>query len=189
MTPQKRTPAERELDGGQINGRAGSDPPSSVTPPDPATPFIGSLMHLPAPAVVDALSLMRAEDFADQRLALLADVCGTLAGSGRRPDPVQVLAHIRREAVVSGATAMHNLAVLIYTCFASVPVPEQVGWYRLAVLDEALRRRCTELADRIRHASAGDSISTLMTLLGTEVNAVSTVQGRRLAAARGEVDP
>jgi replicative DNA helicase len=153
---------------------------------DAEAAFIGAVMHLPAPAATTALGLVPGEDFADPRLAIVADVCRDLAARGTAPDPTAVLAHVQANAVVTGADAVRSLSLLLADLYGTVPTPASVGWYRVAVLDGALRRRCRMLATRVAQAAEGETIESLLALIGAEVAGVLAVQQRRVAS--GSVD-
>jgi hypothetical protein len=144
--------------------------------------FVGALLHLSASAARDALALVEAEDFVDPRLAVVADVCRELADRGIAPDPATVLAHARAGATVTGVEPVRALALLLAELYGTVPVPGSVGYYRLGLLDGALRRRCQVLADRVAQAVEHDTLTSLLNLLVAEVPAVLAVQDRRVRA-------
>ncbi len=148
---------------------------------DAEVAFVGSLLHLPARTAADALALVTPEDFGDPQVAVIADVCHRLAASGIDSDPVVVLAYIQRHAVVTGVDATRAAALLIAEVYAACPLPAAWPVYAAAVLDGSLRRRCTVLATRVGQAAAGDSLDTLLALVGTELAAVQGVQQRRRA--------
>ncbi|MGY1818048.1 hypothetical protein ACI79Z_11235 [Geodermatophilus sp. SYSU D00663] len=149
---------------------------------DPEAAFVGAVLHLSAVAALDALHLVNGEDFADPRLALVADVCRELAARGLAPDPTVVFAHAQAKAVVTGSEAVGNLALLLADLYGGVPTPASVGWYRQGLLNGALRRRCEMLATRLNQAVGHDSMESLLGLVVAEVTAVLAVQQRRAAA-------
>jgi replicative DNA helicase len=160
--------------------------PASPTLLDPEASFVGALLHLPAPVAVDALSLVQTEDFADLKLSAIADACRALAVRDVAPDPTTVLAYVRGAALVTGAEAISSLAQLLVELYGTVPTPASVAWYRLGLLDAALRRRCLVLADRVAQAAQGETFGTLMALIVREVQAVLAVQQRRIDAGAVE---
>jgi replicative DNA helicase len=147
---------------------------------DPEGAFVGAVLHLPAGAAAAALDRVDAGDLADPRLAVILRAATTLARAGIPPDPVSVMALMRADGSVSGEHATHGLTDLLHEAYATCPVPASVTWYAAAVLDEALRRRTVELADRIRQASTGP-LSTLVDLVATEAAAVAELRARRAA--------
>lgn len=192
MTTNETTPAEWARDGGQqISNLVDSDLGPSIVPAagrdlaalDAEAALVGSLLHLPAPAALDALDLVTTEDFADLRLSVLAGVCQQLVAAGADPDPVLVLAHVRRHAIVTGVDAVKTMTLLLAELYGSVPVPASWRHYLLAVLDGALRRRCVELAVRIGQAAEGESIGSLVALVDREAQAVRELAARRAPVA------
>jgi replicative DNA helicase len=149
---------------------------------DAEASFVGALMFLPAPTALDALSLVQAEDFADPRLATIAEACRALAEQGVAPDPAAVLGHVRTCALVTGAEALRSLALLLTDLYGSVPTPASVRWYRRTFLEGAMRRRAQVLAERVAQAAEHDTIESLLALIVAEVQAVLAVQQRRSLA-------
>ncbi len=147
----------------------------------------GVLLHLPASVVCEALDLVTAEDFADLRLAVVADVCRELAGRGVDPHPAAVLAHVRACALVTGVNALQNFTVMLADLYAAAPTPAGWRFYAVAVIEEALRRRCAELAVRIGQAAEDASMEALLLLVDGEVQAVHELRDRRAIAAREAV--
>lgn len=145
--------------------------------------FVGAVMSLPAPIALEALSFVRAEDFADLRLGLVADVSRELAGRGVDPHPAAVLAHIRAHALVTGVDAVRDLTRLLADVYGSAPTPAGWRFYAVAVLEESLRRRCAMLGARVGQAAEGEPLGSLLALVGHEVQAVREVQDRRAVAA------
>jgi hypothetical protein len=96
------------------------------------------------------------------------------------PCPQAVLAHTRRHGPAAGADGIRVLALLLADLYDSAPVPAGWSYYRAAVVDEALRRRCAEMATRVGQCAEHDSMDTLLELLGTEMTAVRALHQRRL---------
>jgi replicative DNA helicase len=150
---------------------------------DPEAVFIGAVLHLPAADAQQALSLLHADDLADPRLAVIADSARQLAALGIPPDPAAVLAHARAQGTVASADAVRSLSLLLADLWAGCPVPASWRFYAVAVLEEALRRRCTELATRIGQAAERESFASLLELVDVEARAVRELQERRAVAA------
>ncbi len=186
----ENAPAQRGNAGGGNENHVGAGLPDRLPLPpdrylaalDAEAAFIGALLHQPAPAALDALSLVQAADFADLRLSVVADACRELAACGITPDPAAVLAYVRAQAIVTGADAIRSLSLLLAELYGTVPTPASVAYYRLAVLDGALRRRVEMMAARLGQAAERDSIDSLLPLVGREVVAVGDLQQRRTAA-------
>ncbi|MDP9459168.1 MAG: hypothetical protein M3Q22_02580 [Actinomycetota bacterium] len=159
-----------------------------------STPFevedalAGVLLHLPAPVVCEAASLVHAEDFADLRLAVVADVCRELAGRGVDPHPAAVLAHVRACALVTGVDALRTFTLLLADLYEAAPTPAGWRFYVVAVIEEALRRRCAMLGKRAVQAAEGASMEALLDLVDREIQAVHDVRDRRAVAA-GDTTP
>jgi replicative DNA helicase len=141
------------------------------------------VLHLPASDALAALDLMHEEDFAEPRLRVVVGLARQLAESGITPDPVAVLAHARAIGTVIKPDAIRGLTKLLGEVYGSCPVPASWRWYAVAVLDEALRRRCTEAATRLAQAAEGESLKSLLLVLDRETRAVRDVAERRAAAA------
>ena len=90
----KRTPAQRGNAGGDNENHVGAGLSDRIPLPvdrylaalDAESAFIGALMHQTARVALDALTLVRSEDFADLRLSVVADVCRELADRSIAPD-------------------------------------------------------------------------------------------------------
>jgi hypothetical protein len=87
----------------------------------------------------------------------------------------------RVHGLVAGSEDFRALSLLLADLYGSCPVPASWPYYRAAVLDEALRRRCAEMAVRVGQCAEGDSLDTLIALVGTEIVEVRSVHQRRTA--------
>ena len=148
----------------------------------PASALVGAVLHLPAPGAAAALSLVVDEDLADVQLITIAAVARELAEDGVAPDPTVVLGVVRRRALATGE-ALRRLALRLLEVHANCAVPASARWYAAAVLDEALRRRCTELSTRIAQAAEAESLRSLLALVDAEHQAVKELADRRAAIA------
>jgi replicative DNA helicase len=156
---------------------------------DPDAAFVGAVLHLPAPDALAALDLIHDEDLADPRLQVVVGLARQLAESGIDPDPVTVLAQARANGTVAKPDAIRGLTKLLGDVYGCCPVPASWRWYAVAVLDEALRRRCTEAATRLGQAADGESLESLLLVLDRETRAVRDVAERRAAAAGATARP
>lgn len=150
-----------------------------MTTTDPERAFVGAVLQLPADAAQKALDLIRDEDIGDPRLRVVVAVARQLVEAGMAPDPVAVLAHARSTGTVTRADAVRNFSLLVSDTYAQCPTPASVRFYAAAVLEEALRRRSTEMAVRIGQAADGESIESLVGLVDGEVQAVRELRARR----------
>lgn len=150
---------------------------------DPESAFIGAVLHMSAPDALIALDLVRDEDFAEPRLQLVAGLVRQVAEDGVTPDPVTVLAYARANGTVAKPEAIRGLTRLLADVYGGCPTPASGRWYAVGTLDEALRRRCTEMSTRIGQAAKAESLDSLMHLVDTELHAVREVRDRRAAAA------
>ncbi len=155
---------------------------------DPERALIGAVLHLPASSAVAVLDLVDVDDLAQPRLRVTAGLARQLAEDGTAPDPVAVLAHARATGTVIRAEAIGALSLLLAELYGDCPTPASAGYYAAAVLDEAVRRRCTELSVRIGQAADGESLESLLALVDVEARAVREVADRRAAAA-GQARP
>jgi replicative DNA helicase len=146
---------------------------------DPARALVGAALHGP-PGVLD---LILDDDLADPRLRVVAGVIRDLTDAGIAPDPTTVLAHARATGTVTRAAAVQAFALLLHELIAECPVPASARFYAVAVLDEAIRRRCAELATRIGQAVESESLGSLLALVDAEHRAVRELADRRTALA------
>ena len=152
---------------------------------DPEAAFVGALLHLSAADALTVLHLLRADDIANPRLSVIAEAARRLADDGVAPDPTTVLAFIRAAGTVTRADAVNRLALLLADLYEACANPASARWYALALLDEALRRRFRELADRVTQAADGAPLDTVVQVLDRECRAVRELLDRRTAASRG----
>lgn len=150
---------------------------------NPEGAFVGAVLHLPVDAAVRVLDLIHDDDFGDPRLAVVAGAARQLAGLGIPPDPAAVLAFIRASGTVTGPSAVTALSLLLADLYGGCPTPASARFYATAVLEEALRRRCAELADRIGQAADSASLDVLPELVATEAREVLALDQRRAGAA------
>jgi replicative DNA helicase len=146
---------------------------------DPARALVGAALH-GAPGVLD---LILDDDLADPRLRVVAGVIRDLTDAGIAPDPTTVLAHACATGTVTRAAAVQAFALLLHELVAGCPVPASARFYAVAVLDEAIRRRCAELATRIGQAVESESLGSLLALVDAEHRAVRELADRRTALA------
>lgn len=186
--PEKGTGAVVSMPGRHSYGTAREAVAATPAPRslDPEVSFAGAVLHLPALAASAALRLVQGDDFAHPTLPIVLAAAQRLAGSGTDPDPVAVLALLRRDAVVTGASAISEVALLIVQAYDVCPVPASAPYYAAAVLAEAFRRRCTVLGSRLRQAAERDSVDSIDALLEREVADIRAVRGRLTAAERGQ---
>ncbi|MDP9417226.1 MAG: hypothetical protein M3P48_05195 [Actinomycetota bacterium] len=150
---------------------------------DPEHAVVGAVLHLSDDVAVQVLDLIHDSDLEDPRLRVVAGLARQLAESGIAPDPVTVLAHARATGAVVKPDAIRGLTKLLGDVYGGCPTPASWRWYAVAVLDEALRRRCTEAATRLGQAADGESLESLLLVLDRETRAVRDVAERRAAAA------
>ncbi len=145
----------------------------------PEQAFVGALLHLPAATAAQALALVDDDHLGDHRLRVITATARQLAGAGVTPDPVLVLQVARAESTVTTATAISGLAFLLHEIYAECPVPASWRYYAAGVLDDALRRRCTEAGARLTQAADGESIDSLLELVHREAAAIAALASRR----------
>jgi replicative DNA helicase len=146
--------------------------------------FIGALPHLPVATAREALDLVHDDDLADPLNQRILGVARALVAEGIPPDPVAVFARARADGVVSGADATRRLSFHLADLYAECPTPASWPYYGSAVIAEALRRRCLELAARVTQAAEGSPLDVLIDVLDAECQTV-----RRLHDRRASVEP
>lgn len=146
---------------------------------DPEGALVGALMHLPAPSALEVLDRINDDDVADPTLQKILGAIRQLAEDGIAPDPVTVWTRLRSQGAVSGADANRQLATTLSDVYVTCPVPASVDYYRAAVMDEALRRRCAELGARMVQAAGSAPLDVLVDVLDRECRAVRALLDRR----------
>lgn len=133
--------------------------------------FVGALMHLPAPTVIEVAAQVRQADLADPRLGTVYKAVVRVAAGGQTPDAALVDAHLRETGEVS-ATDRAAVVALLIDLYAEVPLPGAVASYARAVVEDAVRRRITEAATRLGQAAASSGLDTLAGVVATESTAI-----------------
>ncbi len=154
-------------------------------PHDPEGAFVGALLHMPAPMAREALDLVHDDDLGDYMHQRIVMVIRRLVAEDSAPDPVAVLARARADGVVTGSTAVQAMACRLHDLYASVPTPASWRLYALGTVDDALRRQCIALGDRVAQAAESSALDVLIDVLDAECRTVRRLHGRRLAVAGG----
>jgi hypothetical protein len=156
-----------------------------VTAPelDPERAFVGAILHLQAPTARRALALVDDDDIGDPPVRSVLEHCRALAEADVDPFPTVVLARMRSHGEVTAAGRISSAGELLTELFAGVAVPAAWQWLAVATLDEAIRRRSREGADRIGQASEGSPLDIVTDLWAREAAAVDVLRRRRDAAA------
>lgn len=148
----------------------------------PEDAYVGSLLWLPASAAATAHTWLLKEDLGAPVLQLVHHVVGELTATGVQPDPTMVYAlAVHREHVV-GEHQMHlftNHLGRLYDHTATNPA--SVRWYAAAALDDAVRRRTVEMADRLRQVAGHANPDELERLTAAEQAAIDAIRTRRRA--------
>jgi replicative DNA helicase len=147
---------------------------------DPELAFVGAVLHLSPITAAEALAVIDDDDLADPRLQLILQAARRLVDEDVAPDGYAVMAVIRRAGTATTAHDVSLIAHLILDAIKACPVPASWRFHAVAVLDEALRRRCRALAARIAQAANGP-LDTLTDLVHAETAAVAAVDRRRAA--------
>lgn len=144
--------------------------------------YAGSLMWLPAPVAAEAHSWVLPEDLSLLQLQLVHEMVGDLAAAGAQPDPNLVLQlALHRERVV-GQQQIHDLTNLLAGLYDHRATnPASVRWYAAGALDQAIRRRTVEMADRLRQVAGRADLDELQRLTAAEQAAIDTIRARRRA--------
>ncbi|SDY84831.1 hypothetical protein SAMN05661080_04798 [Modestobacter sp. DSM 44400] len=145
---------------------------------DPELAFVGAILHLPAATAAEALSLIGEDDLADPHMQVILRAAGLLVGEEVDPDLYAVMTIIRAAGMASTAHGISLLAEVVIEAAESCPVPASWKFYAAGVLDQAVRRRAIEMADRITQASGGP-LDTLLDLVQGEATAVTELGRRR----------
>ncbi len=142
----------------------------------------GILLHLPATLARDVLSVVTVDDIANPHVALVVEVCRDLADRGVDPHPLAVMTHVRAHALVVGADALRNLHLLVADLYGCAPTPAGWRYYAVAVVEDAIRRRFSELGQRVQQAAEVGAIDVMTRVLDDECRAVRALLERRDAA-------
>ncbi|WP_091542350.1 hypothetical protein [Modestobacter sp. DSM 44400] len=145
--------------------------------------FVGAVLHMAVPTAKGALDLVHDDDLADLLNQRIVTVARVLVAEGVAPDPVAVFARARAHGVVTGVDATKALGMKLGDVYGSVPTPASWRYYGLAVIDEALRRRCIAMGTRVMQAAEGCPLDVLIDVLDAECRVVRRLHDRRLAAA------
>ncbi|MDP9459583.1 MAG: hypothetical protein M3Q22_04770 [Actinomycetota bacterium] len=154
-------------------------------PHDPEGAFVGAQLHMPAPMASEALDLIYDDDIADYLNQRIVTVIRVLVAEGAAPDPVAVLARARADGTVAGADATRAMALRLGDLYGTCPTPASWRLYGQAVIDEALRRRCIEMAARVTQAAEGCPLDVLIDVLDAECRTLRRLHERRIAVAGG----
>ncbi len=141
--------------------------------------FVGALLHIPAPMATQALDLVHDDDLSDYLNGLIVTVVRRLVAEDAAPDPVAVLARARADGVVIGSTAVQAMSLRLHELYASVPTPASWRLYALGTVDDALRRSCIALGERVMQAAEGYVLDVLIDVLGAECRTVRRLHDRR----------
>lgn len=137
----------------------------------PERALVGALLLLPVADGRRLLGVVRDDDPADPRLRTVLAAVRELVADDVRPDPVAVHARLRAEGRVTTA-GLAGLAVLLaeLTSVESVPVPLAARAYARAVVEESVRRRVTEAADRLRQVADNGGTESLVRVVAGELS-------------------
>ncbi|MDP9458994.1 MAG: hypothetical protein M3Q22_01665 [Actinomycetota bacterium] len=131
----------------------------------------------------EALEHVHDDDLADYLNQLIVTVIRRLVAEDCAPDPVAVLARARADGVVTGSTAVQAMACRLHDLYASVPTPASWRLYALGTVDDALRRSCIALGERVMQAAEGCALDVLIDVLDAECRTVRRLHDRRIAVA------
>ena len=143
--------------------------------------FVGALMHQPAARVLSLAGMVRADDLADPRVAVIYSGVVSVAATGRTPDPATVDGYLREAGMVRGSDRAAVIA-LIVDLYANVPLPDAVESYARYVVQEAVRRRVAAAATRLAQASDHSTLDGLVAVVADEAAAIVAACSRLDAA-------
>lgn len=143
--------------------------------------YVGALMHLPADRVLALAQLVRADDLADPRLAIVYTGIVEVAVSGRNPDPALTDAYLREAGMVR-ASDRAAVVALIVDLYAEVPLPGAAESYARAVVQEAVRRRVATAATRLAQSADHSGLDGLVAVVTDEAAAIVAACARLDAA-------
>lgn len=169
--------------------RAGTSP--SVEPPtdyavEAEQTVIGAFL-LAAPGLqASALGELRDDDFTDLRCRFALTVARRMLADGVPVDQVTMHSYVERHALLSDCRLRGSLALWLADRTTGVPVPGNLLWYVLAVIEAASRRQIAETGRRISTVAAVGSVADVSTIVDTEMTA-ATVALARLKAVTTNV--
>lgn len=105
--------------------------------------LLGTLMHLSPQDSSHILQLLTNEDLYDPRFGVVLDVIRTVTREQIQPDPLTVLADLKRQ---NGTSIPVDIYTLVYELYESPPVLKNAWPYLEGVLENALRRKYADLS-------------------------------------------
>lgn len=148
----------------------------------PEAAYIGSMLWLPASAAQEAHGWLTGDDIGAPALRLVHQLIGDLTAAGVQPDPVTVYSLATYRELVVGEHHAHVFTGHLCRLYDHRATnPPSVRWYALGALDDAIRRRTVEMADRLRQVAAHADVDELARLTRSEQDAIDAIRARRRA--------
>jgi replicative DNA helicase len=143
--------------------------------------FTGALLHMAVATAKEALDLVQDDDLADFLNQKIVSVARLLAAEGVAPDPVAILTRARADGIVAGNEATRALGARLGELYGAVPTPASWRFYGHGVIDDALRRQCIAMGNRVLQAAESCALDVLIDVLDAECRVVRRLHNRRLA--------
>ncbi|MCF6745105.1 hypothetical protein E9529_12600 [Blastococcus sp. KM273128] len=143
---------------------------------------IGCALWLPVDQAATIVALLPESDIASPNVRLVRRCIVELSDAGVTPDPAAVLAHATSRQHVVGARRIGNLTRTLWRLYDHrATVPASWRYYVAQTLEQAWRRRTTEMAVRLAQVADHASAEELARLTRAEQAAVDAVRARRHA--------
>lgn len=142
--------------------------------------LLGALLHIGGTfdGRVLVLTMLEPEDFVDPRHRLVLDGIRGCIGRQVPPDPVAVLAELRRTGRERSFLADRSAGVFLADLYAGAPVPQSARHYWRSVVEHRARRRVVEASTRLLQAAGDVPLDDLRELIRTEAQGVNQVFDR-----------
>lgn len=144
---------------------------------------IGALL-LAAPGLQSsALAELVDDDFTDLRCKFAFTTVRRMLAEGVPVDQVTLHAYVARHALLSDGRLRGSLALWLADRTSVVPVPANLPWYALTLIEAASRRQIAESGQRLAEVAEAGSIADVSTVVGVEMAAVVAALGRLRAVS------
>lgn len=147
------------------------------------TAVLGCLLLLDRPGAQAMADRLEPEDFTDPRHRLVLTGVRAVLEAGGRPDPVLVLAELRRSGAERSFLTDRSAGSFLVDLDAGTPVASNAGWYHRAVVEHRVRRRVQEAASRLEQVAGTGSMADVLAHVDAELAAVRE-QAERVAPER-----
>lgn len=148
---------------------------------------IGALL-LAAPGLQSAaLDELTDDDFTDLRCRFALTTARRMLAEGVPVDQVTVYAFVERHALLSDGRLRGSLALWLADRTTAVPVPGNLPWYVLTVIEQASRRQIAETGRRVAEVAAVGSAHDLASIVASAADLMAAAMTRLRSVVTGDV--